>query len=176
MIMADVFKFLFLILGTLIVMVAYWLLSEALFPEMVDRARAQYSRRPIKTTLSGVLFAIPCLIVALPLASTGNPLAKFIGVAIMLTMLLVALMGSAGLTRHIGHQLPSPADERQPWKRVLRGGIVLSLTFVLPLVGWFMVLPVTLVSGFGAAILAWRGRDKKSQSEPSTSGFEAAAA
>jgi len=37
---------------------------------------------------------------------------------------------------------------------VLRGGILLALTFLLPFVGWF-VLPIwALVSGFGAFILS----------------------
>jgi hypothetical protein len=45
--------------------------------------------------------------------------------------------------------LPAPDDERQPWRRVLRGGAVLGLTFVLPLIGWFLVLPVSLLMGVG---------------------------
>lgn len=43
-----------------------------------------------------------------------------------------------------------------PW--VLRGGIVLVPTLLVPLLGWFLLLPWTLVSGFGAALLAWRSR------------------
>ena len=37
MIMADVWKILFLILGTQAVMVSYWLLAAALFPEALRR-------------------------------------------------------------------------------------------------------------------------------------------
>ncbi len=65
-------------------------------------------------------------------------------------------MGSAGLGDRIGVGLPSAGDATQPWRRLLRGGTVLSLTFLLPIVGWVGVLPWTLVSGVGAAVLAMR--------------------
>jgi len=50
-------------------------------------------------------------------------------------------------------------DARLPWRRVLRGGTVLSFAFVLPVIGWFGLLPWTLVSGVGASlgsIRRWR--------------------
>ena len=52
--------------------------------------------------------------------------------------------------------MPSPTDASQPWRRVLRGGTVLTLTFLLPFVGWFLILPWTLISGFGAAITSFK--------------------
>ena len=66
---------------------------------------------------------------------------------------LLGLAGSAGLTLRIGAGLPSPVDEAQPWKRVLRGGILLSCSFLLPVVGWIILPLWVLVSGFGALIL-----------------------
>jgi hypothetical protein len=72
----------------------------------------------------------------------------------MVVPALLGLVGSTGLISRIGAGLPSPADEQQPWRRVLRGGILFALTFLLPFVGWF-VLPIwALVSGLGAFILS----------------------
>jgi hypothetical protein len=69
------------------------------------------------------------------------------------------------LALRIGAGLPTPADEQQPWRRVLRGGILLALTFLLPFVGW-IVLPLwALVSGFGAFILSVQEL-RRSRSEP----------
>ena len=42
------------------------------------------------------------------------------------------------------------------WRRVLRGGIVLAFSFLLPFVGWVIIPLWVLVSGFGAFILAAR--------------------
>jgi len=45
-----------------------------------------------------------------------------------------------------------------PWRRVLRGGVVLSFAFLLPVIGWFVLLPWTLVSGVGASLGSLRRR------------------
>jgi hypothetical protein len=70
--------------------------------------------------------------------------------------LVLALVGSAGLADKIGAGLASPVDVDQPWRRVLRGGTVLALLFIVPLLGWFAVLPLTLASGLGALFLPLR--------------------
>lgn len=160
MIMADVFKILFLILGTLIVVVSYWLLFEALFPRLVDRARTQYDRKPFKTLLLGLAITIPVTILGIALVSAPAAPAKLLGFVCLSGLTLLGLLGSAGLSRKIGLHLPSSVDADQPWRCVLRGGTILSITFVLPFIGWFFVLPVTLVSGVGAAIGAYREERK----------------
>jgi hypothetical protein len=49
---------------------------------------------------------------------------------------------------------------------VLRGGILLALTFLLPFVGWF-VLPIwALVSGFGAFVLSVKEPRKSADAAP----------
>ena len=159
MIMADVFMWLFLILGILTVMVGYWLLSEALFPGLVGRSRMQYQERPGRTVGIGFAVTIPLVVGALVLLNLPNGAAKFGGFVVLLSLVLTGLVGSAGLARHVGHELASPVDATQPWRRVLRGGTILSITFVLPLIGWLFVLPVTLVSGVGATVGAWRSGD-----------------
>ena len=55
MIMADVFKILFLILGTLITIVAYWLLAEALVRRAVERASVVYEANPYKVSMVGAV-------------------------------------------------------------------------------------------------------------------------
>src|SRR5262245_30737791 len=134
MIMADILKIVFIILGILIVYVSYWLLAEALFPRLVENASGQYGR-PIRITLLGLAAALPPVVIGIALSKTPNPLLKFIGVTLLIVPGLLGLMGSAGLTFRIGTGLPSPTDSAQPWKRVLRGGTVLPFTFLLPVAG-----------------------------------------
>lgn len=164
--MADVFKILFPVVGTLMSFVCFWLLYEAIFPNAVERCRAAYVRRPISAVLLGALITAPTMTVGLTLINIANPVTKFIGFAMLCFLILIGILGSAGLSRLIGVRLASIGDERQPWRRVLRGGIILSITFLFPVVGWFLVLPVTLVSGVGASVLGWwstRGWTQASQ-------------
>ena len=168
MIMADVWKIVFLILGTQAVMVSYWLLAAALFPGALRRSRAAYDQHPGRLTVAGLLTALPTFLIGGALLQQGpHPLLKLLGAVLVSTPVALGLAGSAGLCDRIGAGLPGDADARLPWRRVLRGGIVLSFAFVLPVIGWFVLLPWTLVSGVGASLGALR-RDSATARRPAT--------
>ena len=160
--MADILKIVFIILGILIIYVSYWLLSEALFPKLVESACRQYGR-PVRLTVLGLAVAILPVVLGIALSKTPNPILKFIGITLVVVPGLLGLAGSAGLTFRIGRGLPSPIDETQPWRRVLRGGIVLAFSFLLPFVGWIIIPLWVLVSGLGAFILAVREQKQATQ-------------
>lgn len=165
MIMADVLKIFLIVVGLLTVYVSYWLVAQALFPQVVERSRRHYSK-PAKITLIGLAAAALPFVIGAAISNLPNPALKLTGVTLMVIPALLGLVGSAGLAQRIGVGLASPADEQQPWRRVLRGGILLALTFLLPLVGW-VVLPIwTLVSGFGAFILSIKELKRTSQPAP----------
>jgi len=165
MIMADVLKVLLIILGILTIHVSYWLLAEALFPALVEQAGKQYGK-PVMVTLMGLGVAFVPVVLGLVLSKGPNPLANVTGLTLVAVPILLGLVGSAGFTLRIGAGLPSPVDETQPWRRVLRGGIVLACTFLLPIVGWF-VLPIwVLVSGLGALILCLREHSQTAKPTP----------
>ena len=159
MLMADTLTYFLLIVGMMMVFVSFWLVAEALFPDMVVRAREQYNR-PVRTTLIGLALVVPFLVVVTLCFKGRNPASQLLGVACVALPVVLGLLGSSGLSQRVGMGLPSVVDERQPWRRVLRGGIVLVLTFLLPFVGWFFLLPLTLVSGLGAVVMAWSPRNR----------------
>ena len=169
MIMADVWKIVFLILGTQAVMVSYWLLAAALFPRALVQSRSAYDTRSGRATIVGLLATVPTLLVGTALLQQGpHPVLKLLGAVLVSAPVALGLAGSAGLCDRIGAGLPIDGDGRQPWRRVLRGGIVLSFAFVLPVIGWFMLLPWTLVSGVGASLasLGARRRDRRVVPQP----------
>ncbi len=158
--LADVFTFLFVILGFLIVYVGYWLTAYGLFPRRTERCAEQLSQAPVKTTLIGVITLIPLISIGILISSKApNTVAKLLGIGLALIALLIALFGAAGLALRIGQGLKSERDEKEPWRRVLRGGIVLGLTFVMPFLGTFVVMPFAFIAGFGAIILTRTRRE-----------------
>ncbi len=152
--LADVFTVLFVILGFLIVFVGYWLMAAGLFPRFVERCSNQIGGAPVKTVLIGLITLGPLVGIGLAISSKApNAAGKVAGLAIALLALLAGLFGSSGLAQRIGTGLATARDEQEPWRRNLRGGIVLALTFVLPFIGTFVVLPFALIAGFGAFII-----------------------
>jgi hypothetical protein len=166
MIMADVFRVLFLILGTMITIVGYWLFFEAVAPRTVERSRQLYDGRVWRLLFVGLLIAIPGLIVSIALLNAGAAPVKFIGFTLLFSLILIGLLGSTGMAKHIGTRLESTADRAQPWRSVLRGGTILTITFVLPGIGWFMLLPFTLITGVGAVALSRRAQHEDASELP----------
>jgi hypothetical protein len=157
MTMADVLRIFLLITGAMLVYISYWLASESIAPRLVDRCRNQYERKPLRTLMLGLALAAPLVFLGVAvLGKSPHPAGKVLGVACLIIPGLMGLVGSAGLAKRLGQGLPSEIDVQQPWRRVLRGSIVLSITFLFPFLGWFFVMPATLVSGLGAMVMALR--------------------
>ena len=165
MIMADVLKWFLLIIGVMLVFISYWVVAEALFPRFVTRARERYGR-PVKLTFVGLLAMAPAIAIGIVLLNRANPAVKVVGWLVVGVPIILGLVGSAGFAQKVGLGLPSPTDMAQPWRRVLRGGAVLTLTFLLPFVGWFLILPWTLVSGFAAALTSFKPAPVPAPSAP----------
>lgn len=161
MIMADVLTWFLIVAGTYLVLVCYWLASAALFPHLVEGCRQGYGRHPLLATLVGVGIVAPVLIVGIAVVRViHHPLAANAVKVLLMSPLLLAFMGSAGLALRIGEGLTNGTGEGvpRPWRPVLRGGLVLAPTFLVPFFGWFVLFPWVLVSGVGTAALTLLGR------------------
>ena len=159
---ADVLQVLLLILGAMLVFQAFWLFGTALFPRMVGQARDRY-KTPIRTTLIGLAVVVPTFFIGIFwLQNIDNIIVKIIGLVIGVVQLILGAIGSAGLCQLIGLGLPAPGDQSQNWRRVWRGGWVLNFCYLLPVAGWFVILPWSIISGCGAFVtsLSGRGNDR----------------
>jgi len=151
--LADVFTVLFVVLGLMVVFVAYWLLAAGLFPNVVRRCAERVGASLGKVVLVGTVGLVPVIVVGIYISKiASNPLGKIFGVLVVFGGILLALLGAAGIATRIGQGLASVNDEREPWRRVLRGGVVLALAL-----GTVVLLPVMLLAGFGALLLGWKG-------------------
>lgn len=159
MIMADVLTWFLIILGSLLVLGANWIGAFALFPGLVERSAQRYGQRPVAATMLGLVTGVPALVIGtVVVQALKHPLVGVLIIGALMVPLLLALAGSAGLALRIGAGMPAPIDAVQPWRRVLRGSVVLGLTFLMPILGWFVLLPWALVSGLGAALMSLRER------------------
>ena len=155
---ADVLQVLLLILGAMLVFQAFWLFGTALFPRMVGQARDRY-KTPIRTTLIGLAVVVPTFFIGIFwLQNIDNIIVKIIGLVIGVVPLILGAIGSAGLCQLIGLGLPAPGDQSQNWRRVWRGGWVLNFCYLLPVAGWFVILPWSIISGCGAFVTSLSGR------------------
>lgn len=163
--LADVFTVVLIVLALLTVFVGWWLAMTGLFPRMVAGCAEKLGGAPGKCFAAGLAVTVPVIFAVAALGNVStNPAAKLLNVALVIVLILVALAGTAGLALRIGRGLPAATDGDEQWRRVRRGGIVLAITY-----GTIVLLPVTLLAGLGALVLARGGATKSGESaEPLT--------
>jgi hypothetical protein len=79
----------------------------------------------------------------------------------MAAALTLSGFGSAGISAHMGRRMASPSVT--PLGGFVRGAVVLELAAAFPVLGWFFILPLALVTAFGAtgfALLNWMPRSQ----------------
>lgn len=153
MLMADTMAIFFVILGLLLAFPGLWLLSRGLWPQTVTNAAAVCRNGLLKPFFAGLPLTAGMVFAAAALGNLGPP-GKISAVIVVCFYLILANCGVAGLATTIGERLASRIDAGQPWRATLRGGIVLELAYLLPILGWFLILPVSMTIGCGASLIA----------------------
>src|SRR5215813_2802890 len=153
MLMADTMAVFFVILGLLLALPGLWVLCRGLWPRAVAKAAAVCGEGLIKPFLAGLpLTAV--MIFAAAVSGNFGPAGKIAAVATVCLYLMIANCGVAGLVTVVGERLAGRSgniDPQQPWRATLRGGVALGLASLLPILGWFVILPVALIIVCGAA-------------------------
>lgn len=153
MLMADTMAIFFVILGLLLAFPGLWLLCRGLWPRAVAGAAAICGRGLIKPFVAGLPVTVVMIFAAAALSNLGPP-GKIAAAAMICLYLMVANCGVAGLATAVGERLASSIDSQQPWRATLRGGVALGLASLLPILGWFVILPVAMTVGCGASLIS----------------------
>ena len=153
MLMADTIAILLAVVGFLLSLQGLWLFCRALWQNKVIASATRCGRNPIKSFLAGIAVTL-VMIVAIALVGQAGQPGQLLGFGIVSLYVIFSGIGVAGLATHMGQRLSSPADDRRPWAATVRGGVVLNLAYVIPIVGWFVIFPASIVLGAGAATLA----------------------
>ncbi len=146
---AAVYTFLFIHIGVILVVTAYFTVGAAVAPTLTSRARHRFAQRPWLPAIIGLVISVPWIAVALVLLNLPSGAFKFAGAAAGCLCTLAAPWGRAATPPHSGGGRPATAD----WIQTVRGGLFITLTWILPLVGWLGILPLTLATGVGCLVL-----------------------
>jgi hypothetical protein len=146
MLLADIFSIALSIVGFLLSLQGLWMISRALWPNRVQSASLRVHRNSFASFFVGLLIVLIVIVLAIVTARRGGAPGQFFA---------FALVGVAGLATHIGQRLPSPVDSQRPWRATVRGGVALELAYLVPIVGWLGLLPISLILGAGANTLGF---------------------
>lgn len=161
--MADISAIFFILLIISIafpaMLSAWWLL----FPALITRAQTRIEKSLARSFWLGLVIVIALTIpIVILLALPFGP-AKFIGWILIAASLALSSIGSAGIAAHLGERMKQTGNSYTPLGAFIRGSVVLELAAFFPVLGWFFLLPLALITAFGAtgfALLNWLPREK----------------
>ena len=132
-----------------------------LFPATVERARLRLDRTPWQCFfVGGVITAILTIPVVI-LFALHNGVTQFMGWVIIFAILTIASIGAAGIAAKMGERLAARSGSLSPAGAFVRGAIALELAAAFPILGWFIIIPLAIVTALGAtafALLRWMPR------------------
>jgi hypothetical protein len=128
-----------------------------LCPGVVARSRMRLERTPGRSFLLGLAgLMIGTLLIGIGFAM--GPVVGWFGIGLLLA---IASVGAAGLAGLMGERLRAEGVATSSAGGLLRGAIALELAVVVPVIGWFVVLPLGTVVMLGSAtfaLLRWQPR------------------
>ena len=150
MLFSTVLVWLLVAVGFVVALPALWVLARGLWPEGVGRFRRVAELGLIKSFLVG----LGPLVVGIVLIAVIAKLPKMGALAALVGGGLLAwgLIGAGGVAALVGERLWPNAE---PWRQVKLGGLTLVCCALLPVVGWFVLLPLMAVIGGGIQVRAW---------------------
>ena len=138
---------------------AWWLL----FPALITRAQTRIEKSLARSFWLGLVIVIALTIpIVILLALPFGP-AKFIGWILIAASLALSSIGSAGIAAHLGERMKQAGNNYTSLSAFVRGSVVLELAAFFPVLGWFFLMPLALITAFGAtgfALLNWLPREK----------------
>ena len=161
---AEVYTWFFIHIGVLLVAASWLTVSAILCPGITGRGAAALARRPWLAFIIGFALFLLGVILFAVMNVIPFPAAKFIAVLVGLCVILFGLLGAGGLVRSLASRVPS--REATPTLRLLYGiSLLVVLTWMLPFLGWFFALPVTLMLGLGSLVLSRSGKPPRATKE-----------
>ncbi|MCU0493905.1 MAG: hypothetical protein MUD01_20130 [Chloroflexaceae bacterium] len=140
---------LIVVLGTSLA--ALLLLCALVAPRLVARARLNVERMPIRSFFVGLVNLLFFGVLAAGLAES-NPVARATALLIVVVLFWCMALGLAAAAQLVGERLHLVRGG--PIRELLLGALLLQGAALVPVVGWFGVTTVALLTGYGAAVIA----------------------
>jgi hypothetical protein len=156
--MNDIFAGTIILIGGIVTLTALLTTLVFLLPQRIERTRRALlasSKQAFGIGLVNIIFF--GLLAALLLQ--GGELFQLIGLLLALALLALASLGLAAILLLLRQRIYiQPTSEIQV---TLKTAVLLIAAGLSPFVGWFVLTPLTLITGLGAVILTIVRREKE---------------
>lgn len=154
----DTPRIFLLLLISGIPLIALLVTVALLLPAPVKRAHEMLAASFWRSFLLGLVNFLFVAAIAALLARLGQRAGGVLAAVLLLLAILLAIalmifsvIGLSGLTKLLGERI---GTEGSTFRQHLHGSLLLVLAELTPYIGWFVLAPLALITGFGAALQA----------------------
>lgn len=151
---ATVWMIAWLVIGFVFTVGASLLAARTMFPEFAERCAGRCAT-PLRAFLLG-LFAAAVTFALVAMAGRVGPLGKPIAGLAGGAAILLAITGASGQVIRMARRAVRDGESPDSWPASRRAATVLALSYVLPVAGWFIIFPLSLLTGLGCALMSFR--------------------
>lgn len=149
---ATVWMIVWLLTGTVITITSSLLTARTLFPALAGRCAARCGT-PVRAFFLGLLTVAAAVILVTIASRAGKAGQPFVFIIIGLVSIL-ALAGVSGQIVRMAARTAQEGESASSWAASRRAATILTLSYLLPVAGWVVILPLSLLTGLGCAIMS----------------------
>lgn len=152
--MADVYTVTLSLIGILLSVPALLVALNLLLPNVTQRVQTRLEQTPGRSFFLGVpVTAAFALFIAVASQVNFGPVQALAFIAAAVGM-GIGSIGGAGLARLLGERIRPLAHPNSELTNLARGAVVYELAALVPIVGWFLFIPIAGMMAMGAAVFA----------------------
>lgn len=146
------------------------LLSALAFSRRTERAQQWLESAPGPCLLRGLGVLLVSGTVALILAQSHAGPVRILAGALAVGLVALAALGGGGIVRLLGERIEHVGAPLLPFAARTRATVLFVTAGFLPVVGWFLILPASLLLALGAGLLVLRS--PRAQPDPTQTAAE----
>ena len=151
---ATVWMIVWLLIGAALTIGSSLLTARTLFPAFAGRCAARCST-PVRSFFLG-LATVAVAVVIITLASKAGKAGQPVVFILIGITTLLALAGVSGQVVRMAARAVHDGESANSWAAARRAATILTLSYILPVAGWVVILPLSLLTGLGCALLSLR--------------------
>jgi hypothetical protein len=160
--------------GVLGVSVANWALlvgTALVFEKRAALAQQRIEEDSLRVFGTGVILVVTAGVLALVLVNQPNGALKLVGWMLLMGLLALCALGGGGLALLLGSRIRHLDSGLSSLSALARGAGLIVLAALVPVLGWFFLVPLAIIISLGAAFQVMWPRRRPPSPNPAQSTF-----
>lgn len=167
--MANVLTFVWIVIAYIVTSTSLMVWTALMLPKPVEAARHRLETRPGRSFVTGLLFWLVTIVVAMSFLKEGRGAhLQLLGWIFMAPALTASVVGGAAFAELVASRIRAQMRTEAPLPALIGGALCTTLSGLLPIIGWVVFFPIVsmMAIGSGAAGILGARRASKQQEQP----------